>query len=116
MSIRAMSSEGDMNRTTRVLIEIVAALHIAFCIGELFFWPVITPFVGLYDPLSAANEAPQLAALTEALGRNTGLYNGILGGLLIWLLVSRSLNATAARSLAIYLLVCVIIAGVFGGI
>ncbi len=104
-----------MGRTTRVLLWLVAALHVAFFVAELFLWETLTPIARLYDPREAAKEAPQLAALTVALGRNTGLYNGVLAGVFVWSLTSRSLTPQAARSLAIYLLFCVIVAGVFGG-
>ena len=104
-----------MERTTRVLLGIVAALHLGFFVAELFLWETLTPLAGLYDPRDAAKSAPDLAALTAALGRNTGLYNGIVAGLFLWLLSSRSLSPQAARSLAAYLLACVMIAGIFGG-
>jgi putative membrane protein len=98
----------SMDRTTRLLIGIVAFLHFAFLVAELFFWETLTPILGLYDPAAAA--------LTAPLGRNCGLYNGILAGAFVWLLTARSLSPQAARSLAIYLLVSVVVAGLYGGV
>lgn len=106
-----------MDRTTRRLIGIVAVLHGLFFVAELFFWETLTPLIGLYDPQSvAAKGAPGLAALAVSLGRNTGLYNGIVAGAFGWLLSTGDLSPRSSRSLATYLLSCVIIAGVFGGI
>jgi putative membrane protein len=98
------------------LIGIVAILHGAFFVAELFFWKTLTPIIGLYEPQSSARAAPDLAELTASLGRNTGLYNGILAGVLGWLLFNRGLSSQAAQSLATYLLACIVVAGVFGGI
>jgi putative membrane protein len=103
------------NRMVRGLIWIVALLHAAFSVAELFFWETLTPLVGLYEPHQAAIADPKSAALAVSLGRNTGLYNGIVAGTLIWLLTARGLGSLAARSLATYLLVSVVVAGLFGG-
>jgi uncharacterized membrane protein len=105
-----------MDRTTRILIGIVAFLHGAFFVAEFFLWETLTPIAGLYDPQAAAKTAPQLAALTVKLGRNLGLCNAILAGTFAWLLAARDLSPRAARSLATYLLVSVVVAGIFGGV
>src|SRR4051794_10325715 len=102
-----------MDRLTRILIGIVAVLHGAFFVVELFLWQTLAPKAGLYTTQAAeeaAKHAPRFFDLVAALGRNCGLYNGILAGTFVWLLAARDLNPRAARSLATYLLVAVVVA------
>ena len=105
-----------MTPTTRKLIWAVALLHVVFCIVEIFLWETLTPVVELYDPVLARQADSKTAALTTTLGRNCGVYNGILAGALVWLLTRKDLSPGAERSLATYLLTCIVIAGLFGGI
>src|SRR4051794_22735078 len=103
-----------MDRTSRYLIGLVAFLHLGFLVVELFLWDSLAPKAGLYDPgaiLEAAKDSPASKLVVShaigvivALGRNSGLYNGVLAGALIWLLRQPHLDPRAARSLAIYLL------------
>ena len=85
-----------------ILVLIVALLHIGFLALEMFFWdhPVGRKRFGL---------TPEFAKESATLAANQGLYNGFLAAGLIWGLV---INSTAIK---IFFLVCVLIAGIFGG-
>lgn len=85
-----------------ILVFIVALLHIGFLALEMFFWdhPIGRKRFGL---------TPEFAKESATLAANQGLYNGFLAAGLIWGLV---INST---SIKIFFLVCVLVAGIFGG-
>jgi len=85
-----------------ILVLIVALLHIGFLVLEMFFWdhPVGRKRFGL---------TPEFAKESATLAANQGLYNGFLAAGLIWGLVIHS------TPVQIFFLVCVLIAGIFGG-
>jgi putative membrane protein len=85
-----------------VLVFIVALLHIGFLALEMFFWdhPVGRKRFGL---------TPEFAKESATLAANQGLYNGFLAAGLIWGLI---IHATPVK---IFFLVCVLVAGIFGG-
>jgi putative membrane protein len=70
---------------------------------EMFFW---THPIG--QKLFSMTE--EVAKSSEVLAMNQGLYNGFLGFGLLWGLISGN------QSLKVFLLVCVTIAGLFGGL
>ena len=86
-----------------ILVVIVALLHIGFLALEMFFWdhPVGRKRFGL---------TPEFAKESATLAANQGLYNGFLAAGLIWGVL---INSTPIK---IFFLVCVLIAGIFGGI
>ena len=94
-----------MSKVARWIVGIVAALHVAFMGMEMFFWKSF-----------ATQVAPLKPAIAEApweLGFNQGLYNGFLAAGLVWsLLASPPFN----KQIAIFFLVCVLIAGIVGGL
>ena len=85
-----------------VLVVIVALLHIGFLALEMFFWdhPIGRKHFGL---------TPEFAKESATLAANQGLYNGFLAAGLLWGLV---VNSAAIK---IFFLLCVLIAGIFGG-
>jgi len=85
-----------------LLVLIVALLHIGFLALEMFFWnhPIGRKRFGL---------TPEFAKESATLAANQGLYNGFLAAGLIWGL---AINSTAVK---IFFLLCVLIAGIFGG-
>lgn len=85
-----------------LLIVIVALLHIGFLALEMFFWdhPVGRKRFGL---------TPEFSKASASLAANQGLYNGFLAAGLIWGLI------TGETSIKIFFLVCVLIAGIYGG-
>ena len=91
--------------TAIVAVALVALLHLAFLVLEMFLWN--KPFGRRVFGLS-----PELAKGSAALAANQGLYNGFLAAGLIW-----SLSSTAAAfNLRVFFLSCVIIAGIFGAV
>ena len=88
-----------------LLVGFVAVLHLGFLILEMFFWN--KPLGRRVFALS-----PELAEGSAPLAANQGLYNGFLAAGLIWSL----LGGEQALSIKIFFLVCVTVAGIFGGL
>ena len=82
---------------------LLALLHIGLMVLEMFFWT---------DPIGQKifSMTAEVANSSEILAMNQGLYNGFLGFGLLWALISGN------QSLKVFLLICVIIAGIFGGL
>lgn len=87
------------------IIAVVALLHIYFLILEMFFW---TKPLGL----KVFNLNLEKAQISKSLAANQGLYNGFLSAGLIWGLVE--VTPEFAKSIKIFFLGCVIVAGVYG--
>lgn len=85
-----------------ILIVIVALLHVGFLVLEMFYWdhPVGRRRFGM---------TPEYSKASATLAANQGLYNGFLAAGLIWSLV------TGDTAVKIFFLICVLIAGVYGG-
>ena len=86
----------------KVLIVIVALLHFYFLVLEMFLWT--TP-----KGLRTFRMTPEKAEMTAILAKNQGLYNGFLAAGLIW-------SLWAGRDASIFFLVCVLVAGIYGGL
>jgi putative membrane protein len=84
------------------LVGIVALLHAGFLVLEMFYWdhPVGRKRFGL---------TPEFSKASASLAANQGLYNGFLAAGLVWGLM------TGEISIKIFFLVCVLIAGIYGG-
>ena len=83
-------------------ILVVAALHFAFWMLEMFLWN--TPFGRKVFGLS-----PEFAAQSATLAANQGLYNGLLAAGLVLSVAFHDFHAQ------LFLLSFVIIAGLYGG-
>ena len=94
-----------MTMLSNLLIGLVVFLHLGFLVLEMFFWN--KPLGRRVFALS-----PELAAGSAPLAANQGLYNGFLAAGLIWSLF----GGDQAFSLKVFFLICVIVAGVFGGL
>jgi putative membrane protein len=90
-----------MSTLAIVLIVIVALLHLYFLVLEMFLW---TRPIGL----KVFRNTPERAETMRVLAANQGLYNGFLAAGLLWA------SATAQRDVALFFLICVIVAGVYG--
>ncbi len=86
------------------LTVLVAALHGYFLILEMFLWdhPSGRRIFGT---------TPEFATASKTLAANQGLYNGFLAAGLIWGL------ALGTRGIPVreFFLICVLIAGIYGG-
>ncbi|MEP3838260.1 MAG: DUF1304 domain-containing protein [Algibacter sp.] len=91
-----------MTLITTILIAFIAVLHFYFLVLEMFMWttPKTIKAFGL--------KSKQFAEDTKVLAANQGLYNGILAGTLIFSIINQDIK------LAIFLLLCVTIAGIYG--
>ena len=85
-----------------LIIVIVALLHLGFLVLEMFLWnhPVGRKTFGM---------AREVSESSATLAANQGLYNGFLAAGLIWGLLSGEF------SVKLFFLICVLIAGIFGG-
>ncbi len=88
-------------------VAITAALHLWFCLLEMFFW---TKPLGI--KLFRTN--PTYAHQSASLAANQGLYNGFLSAGLLWGLLSQ--DPAEAFHVKIFFLACVVIAGVYAGL
>ncbi|MEH2154035.1 DUF1304 domain-containing protein [Nostoc sp.] len=94
-----------MSIMSTVAVLIVAAVHIAISVVEIFFWE--NPLV--YQRLDFTAE---IASKVAPIVQNAGLYNSFIAAGLIWGAFAKS-NSLEIR---VFFLVCVIIAGVFGAL
>lgn len=91
-----------MRNVAAAAVVFVAILHVLFLVLEMFLWtkPLGRRVFGL---------TRELAEASAPLAMNQGLYNGFLAAGLLWSLFANE------RSALIFFLICVIVAGVFGG-
>jgi len=94
-----------MGLATQIVIILVIILHLCFLLLEMFLWhkPYGRKVFGLNQ---------QFADQSRALAANQGLYNGFLAAGLIW----GMLAGPSAVSILTFFLICIIIAGIFGGL
>ena len=92
-----------MRMISLLLVTLVALIHTAFLVLEMFYWnhPVGREIF---------NMTPEVSASSAILAANQGLYNGFLVAGLLWGLIS------GRRDVKVFFLACVIVAGVYGGL
>jgi putative membrane protein len=92
-----------MKTLARTVVLLVALEHIGILVLEMFFWnhPIGQRIFGM---------TPEVAAASQVLAANQGLYNGFLAAGLAWGLFSDQ------RNIQLFFLGCVIAAGIFGGL
>ena len=86
-----------------LMVVVVAILHLAFLVLEMFLWtkPLGRRIFGL---------SAEAAASSATLAANQGLYNGFLAVGLVWGVVAGLL------AVKVFFLSCVVVAGLFGGL
>ena len=94
-----------MDAVAVILVGLVALLHAWFLVLEMFLWNTPTGHATFGLEPSFAEESKSLAA-------NQGLYNGFLVAGLIYGLVGPDDDRYAFK---VFFLICVIVAGVYGG-
>jgi len=87
-----------------IAVVLVALLHIYFLVLEMFLWtgPRGQRTFGL---------TPEFARASKTLAANQGLYNGFLAAGLLW-----GLFSPAGFEFKVFFLICVIVAGLYGGL
>lgn len=92
-----------MQIITKLVILLVAALHLYFLVLEMFLWN--HPIGRKTFKMTA-----EVAASSAALAANQGLYNGFLAAGLIWGAWSGQMQ------IQVFFLSCVLVAGIYGGL
>lgn len=95
-----------MTMITNALVGLVAALHLYFLALEMFLWD--TPY-----GQRVFSTTPEFARASKVLASNQGLANGFLSAGLFWSLFDPHGHAF---ELKIFFLVCVLAAGIYGGL
>jgi len=106
LTLSNIHKQGDMMANlAAVMVALIALLHLYFMVLEMFFWD---------KPLGMRTFGikPEFAKASRTLAANQGLYNGFIAAGLIWGL---SLGSDG-KSITLFFLICVIIAGVFGSL
>lgn len=93
-----------MNTAARIAIAVVGLLHVYFLVLEMFLW---TKPAGL----RAFGLTPEKAETSKVLAANQGLYNGFVAAGLFW---SLALGGHEGWHVALFFVICVIIAGLYG--
>lgn len=95
-----------MDILAKILVGLVALEHVYILVLEMFLWtkPRTLKVFGMKS---------DLAELTKAMAANQGLYNGFIAAGLIWGLFHN--NLAVGFQIQVFFLLCVIIAGIFGG-
>ncbi len=91
-----------MSLIANIITGIVAALHAAFLVLEMFLWQ--TPF-----GRKTFGTTKEFAAESAKLAANQGLYNGFLAAGLVWGLIANDFYVK------VFFLACIIVAGLYGG-
>ncbi|WP_137936978.1 DUF1304 domain-containing protein [Chitinivorax sp. B] len=96
-----------MEMISKILIGLVALEHIYILVLEMFLWtsPKGRKVFGL---------TPEFADASKVLAANQGLYNGFLATGLIWGLTHP--NVAWGDQLQLFFVVCVLVAGIYGGL
>ncbi|MEO0345702.1 MAG: DUF1304 domain-containing protein [Pseudomonadota bacterium] len=92
-----------MRFLANALTLLVAIAHVGILVLEMFFWnhPVGQRIFAM---------TPEVAASSEVLAMNQGLYNGFLAAGLFWGLLKDRVD------IKVFFLGCVVVAGIFGGL
>ena len=94
-----------MHIISKILIIVIALLHLYFLWLEMFAWTTAAKKVFRTIP-------EDLFEKTKVLAANQGLYNGFLSAGLLWSLAISEENWS--RNIAVFFLCCVAVAGIFG--
>ncbi|MBK0381668.1 DUF1304 domain-containing protein [Pedobacter sp. SD-b] len=92
---------------SKIFIALIALEHFYILYFEMFKWETIGK--------RTFNTLPEnLFKPTKSIAANQGLYNGFLSAGLIWSLVIQ--DKVWAYNIALFFLICVLIAGLYGGL
>ncbi len=89
----------------KIVIALVALLHLYILVLEMFLWTSRGPKVFRGIP-------KDLFEPTKVLAANQGLYNGFLAAGLVWSLLIT--DVVWQKNVALFFLACVLVAGLYG--
>ncbi len=92
---------------SKILIGLIAALHLYILWFEMFAWETRGPKVFRSFP-------KDLFAKTKAMAANQGLYNGFLAAGLIWSLLIQ--DQVWSDNVSLFFLLCIAVAGIYGAL
>lgn len=95
-----------MSLLSSALVALISILHVYILVLEMFLWTTPRGFKSFGLTATFAKQ-------TQALAANQGLYNGFLAAGLAWGLLHPV--SEIGRQVQLFFLVCVAVAGVFGG-
>jgi putative membrane protein len=95
-----------MSVLANVAVALVALMHAYFLVLEMFLWTKPQGLKTFGNTLEKAQDTAVLAA-------NQGLYNGFLAAGLVWGLIHP--NPAMGFQIKVFFLLCVIVAGLYGG-
>jgi putative membrane protein len=96
-----------MQILSSILVLLVALEHVYILVLEMFLWT--KP-----QTMKSFGVTPEHAEIMKTLAANQGLYNGFLAAGLGYSLLAS--NPDVAFTLKIFFLLCVIVAGIYGGV
>jgi putative membrane protein len=96
-----------METISKILVALVAIEHIYILYLEMFLWATPTG-------QKSFGITKEFAESSKSLAANQGLYNGFLAAGLIWGILHP--DDGVGRQVEIFFLVCVIVAGIYGGL
>ena len=91
---------------SKILVALIALLHVYILYLEMFLW---TKPQGL----KSFSMTQEVAESSKVLAANQGLYNGFLAAGLFWSLLNPD---PIAHEIQIFFLLCVLVAGIYGGL
>ena len=92
-----------MKLVADIFVVLVAVLHLGFLALEMFFWD--HPFGRKRFKMT-----PEYSKASASLAANQGLYNGFLAAGLVWGWIANDFL------IKVFFVVCVVIAGIYGGL
>ena len=95
-----------MQIAANILVGLVAIIHFYILVLEMFLWDKPRGY-------KSFGLTPEFAKETKTLGANQGLYNGFLGAGLLYSLI---VDGDPSFQFAVFFLVCVMVAGVYGAL
>ena len=96
-----------MELITSFLVLFIAIEHVGFLYLEMFLW-------SKKAGRKIFGHSKEEAEKTKVLAANQGLYNGFIAAGLVWGLLHS--NQDLGSQIILFILTCVVIAGIYGGI
>ena len=96
-----------MQTLSSLLVLLVALEHVYILVLEMFLWTKPST-------MKSFGVTPEQAEIMKTLAANQGLYNGFLAAGLGYGLLAD--NPAIAFTLKVFFLLCVIVAGIYGGL